>query len=477
MATKKRAVKPKAPPPPPAQPNIATMTTTEQREEWNRSSDMAKQLTKMSTDAKLRVMIGAGVGSEFFTCYMCGGLKPRSQFFTSTDLRVRSGVSRICRACYEELCQDVSKETTDEVDANRQALKVALEYVDQPFFENLYQSAVREAKTPRARAPIKYYMAYKRSISNAVYRNMRYRDGEADVIDRNIAAIEDGNKEMTVEEYKEFEKNKADALRVAGYYPFENEALSEQPFLYAEFSGYVDAQKDDYPPFWISSVVQIIKNNAMIERLNQLKMELSKDPQVMSGNLGALKEASATQAQLTTNNIRLAKENCISLRNNKTASRGEDSWTGRMKQLQDYKLRDYDVNKFDIDTCAGMQQVADISAASIFKELTLDENDYTEIVKEQRERMAKLEHEMLVAKERARLLLKENLDLKQFMDERQVDYHAHLQNNELFEQGFFTVSAESVHLDGEDTDDVYEVEFSETEATPTLADEAGDADA
>ena len=107
MATKKRAVKPKAPPPPPAQPNIATMTTTEQREEWNRSSDMAKQLKKMSTDAKLRVMIGAGVGSEFFTCYMCGGLKPRSQFFTSTDLRVRSGVSRICRACYEELCQDV----------------------------------------------------------------------------------------------------------------------------------------------------------------------------------------------------------------------------------------------------------------------------------------------------------------------------------------------------------------------------------
>ena len=147
-----------------------------------------------------------------------------------------------------------------------------------------------------------------------------------------------------------------------------------------------------------------------------------------------------------------------------------------MKQLQDYKLRDYDVNKFDIDTCAGMQQVADISAASIFKELTLDENDYTEIVKEQRERMAKLEHEMLVAKERARLLLKENLDLKQFMDERQVDYHAHLQNNELFEQGFFTVSAESVHLDNEDTDDVYEVEFSEAEATPTLADEAGDSD-
>ena len=196
----------------------------------------------------------------------------------------------------------------------------------------------------------------------------------------------------------------------------------------------------------------------MIERLNQLKMELSKDPQVMSSNLGALKEASATQAQLTTNNVQLAKENCISLRNNRTATRGEDSWTGRMKQLQDYKLRDYDVNKFDIDTCAGMQQVANISAAAIFKELSFDENDYTEIVKEQRERLAKLEHEMLVAKERARLLLKENLDLKQFMDERQIDYQANLTNNELVQQGFFTSGAESIKLETEIDEDIDDAE-------------------
>ena len=45
-----------------------TMTPTEQREEWNRSKDMIVQLNKMSRDTKLKVFIGAGVGTEFFTC-------------------------------------------------------------------------------------------------------------------------------------------------------------------------------------------------------------------------------------------------------------------------------------------------------------------------------------------------------------------------------------------------------------------------
>ena len=122
-----------------------TMTPTEQREEWNRSKDMIIQLNKMSRDTKLKVFIGAGVGTEFFTCYMCGGVKPKSMFYTSTDYNVRTGVTRICKACFEELAQRPSNKTTDEVDANREALKYALEYVDQPFYERIYKSAVREA--------------------------------------------------------------------------------------------------------------------------------------------------------------------------------------------------------------------------------------------------------------------------------------------------------------------------------------------
>lgn len=440
-----------------------TMTPTEQREEWNRSKDMIVQLNKMSRDTKIKVFIGAGVGTEFFTCYMCGGVKPKSMFYTSTDYNVRTGVTRICKACFEELAQRPSNKTTDEVDANREALKYALEYVDQPFYERLYKSAVREASVVNNKngSTDKPYKAYKRTIAAPAYKGLRYRDGEADVIDRNMAELADGNKEMTQDEYEEFQKNKADALRVVGYYPFEDEALTEQPQLYAEFSGYLDEQKDEYSPYWLSSVIQIIKNNVAIMRLKKFVADLSKNPEEMRSNLSAIKEAAEAQAKLTNNNLMLAKENCISIRNNKSASRGEDSWTGQMRKLRDLNLRDYDVNRFDIDTCKGMQQVADISMASILKELSFDENDYTEIIKTQREMVDKAHHEAAVYKERARLLLKENLDLKRFMDEQGVKYQHCLTNNALFEQGFFSAKASSVKLDGEEQAPVFDVPYDD----------------
>ena len=445
-----------------------TMTPTEQREEWNRSKDMIVQLNKMGRDTKIKVFIGAGVGTEFFTCYMCGGVKPKSMFYTSTDYNVRTGVTRICKACFEELAQRPSKKTTDEVDANREALKYALEYIDQPFYERLYQSAVREASVVNNKngSTDKPYKAYKRTIAAPAYKSLRYRDGEADVIDRNMAELADGNKEMTQDEYEEFQKNKADALRVVGYYPFEDEALTEQPQLYAEFSGYLDEQKDEYSPYWLSSVIQIIKNNVAIMRLKKFVADL-------------IKEAAEAQAKLTNNNLMLAKENCISIRNNKSASRGEDSWTGQMRKLRDLNLRDYDVNRFDIDTCKGMQQVADISMASILKELSFDENDYTEIIKTQREMVDNAHHEAVVYKERARLLLKENLDLKRFMDEQGVKYQHCLTNNELFEQGFFSAKASSIKLDGEEQAPVFDVTYDDLDEDDfgEMGDEsAGDAD-
>ena len=43
------------------------------------------------------------------------------------------------------------------------------------------------------------------------------------------------------------------------------------------------------------------------------------------------------------------------------------------------------VNAFDIETCEAMQQIANISTRAIMDELTFDVNDYSNMVKEQRE--------------------------------------------------------------------------------------------
>ena len=91
----------------------------------------------------------------------------------------------------------------------------------------------------------------------------------------------------------------------------------------------------------------------------------------------------------------------------------------------------------------------------------------------------KAHHEAAVYKERARLLLKENLDLKRFMDEQGVKYQHCLTNNELFEQGFFSAKASSIKLDGEEQAPVFDVPYDDLDGDSLneVDDEsAGDAD-
>ena len=51
-----------------------------------------------------------------------------------------------------------------------------------------------------------------------------------------------------------------------------------------------------------------------------------------------------------------------------------------------------------------MRQIADLSNRSIMNELTFDANDYTDIVKDQREIIGKQEEELLNLQEENRLL-------------------------------------------------------------------------
>ena len=84
-------------------------------------------------------------------------------------------------------------------------------------------------------------------------------------------------------------------------------------------------------------------------------------------------------------------------------------------------LREAEVNAFDIGTAEGMRQVADISNASIMKQIRLDENDYTDMLTQQRELITKLQARADENEELARILLRENQDLKKYIDEQGIN--------------------------------------------------------
>ena len=123
----------------------------------------------------------------------------------------------------------------------------------------------------------------------------------------------------------------------------------------------------------------------------------------------------------------------MSLKHNKNASKGENTWTGKIKKLKDLNLREAEVNGFDIGTCRGMQQVLEMSDSSIMRQLNLDESEWSDMVAEQREMLIKVQNERDVYKEINRILLRENLDLRDTLEDRGILDAANLQNlKELF---------------------------------------------
>lgn len=116
----------------------------------------------------------------------------------------------------------------------------------------------------------------------------------------------------------------------------------------------------------------------------------------------------------------LAAESCISLKNTKNAKKGENTWTGKLKKIKDMNLREGEVNGFDLATCRGMQQVMDMSNASILKQLRLDESEFADMIADQREMITDLRSDLDNYKEITRILLRENMDLKDYMEENDL---------------------------------------------------------
>ena len=91
-----------------------------------------------------------------------------------------------------------------------------------------------------------------------------------------------------------------------------------------------------------------------------------------------------------------------------------------MKELEQIGFRDAKINMYDIDYCRGMQQVAEISAKAQIDQIGFDENVIDEIQGIRRDLVESLTKERDKAVERARVLLVENKDLKDFLRDKNL---------------------------------------------------------
>ena len=372
-----------------------------------------------------------------YLCPYCMKEKKKTEFYVCTDPRVLTGITSMCKECVKKIALAWDDNRQEFGMCTKKTVMDALEYIDRPFIEKLWDSSYAEWANQGSQVRrTTIWDAYIKNVSMVQYRGMRWRDGDifnTYVEDaKQVAALEMGNTEAaqtlisSQEVNSEFEKNRKDVIRLLGYDPFEGETLQDQPLLYSQLIGYLDAGGDGNDDMMrTSSAITIVRGFSQQAKIDDKIAKAMANSNVNTSELKALldskKNLSATISQL-------AEQSCLSLKHNKNASKGENTWTGKIKKLKDLNLREAEVNGFDIGTCRGMQQVLEMSDSSIMRQLALDESEWSDMVAEQRKMLVSVQNERDVYKEINRILLRENIDLRDTLEEQGLLDTTNLQN-------------------------------------------------
>jgi hypothetical protein len=385
---------------------------------------MARSAGKKTTSTKK-----TAADDKKYLCPYCLKEKKKSEFYVSTDPKVLTGITSMCKDCVKKIALSWDENRQEFGACTKKSVMDALEYIDRPFLENLWNSSYAEwADDTSQNRRTSIWDTYIKNVSMVQYRGMRWRDGDifhTYVEDaKQMAALEIGNTEAaktlleSQEVSNEFEKNRKDVIKLLGYDPFEGEKLDDQPLLYSQLLGYLDLGGDNEDMMRTSSAITIVRGFSQQAKIDD---KIAKAMTNSNVNTSELKQLLDSKKNISSTISQLAEQSCLSLKHSKNASKGENTFTGIVKKLKEMNLRDAEVNAFDIGTCEGMRQVADISNASIMKQIRLDENDYSEMLIKQREMITKLQEKADKNEEVARILLRENIDLKKYFEELGID--------------------------------------------------------
>ena len=415
---------------------------------------MARSAGKKTASTKKTTV----VDEKKYLCPHCLKEKKKSEFYISTDPRVLTGITSICKDCVRKIALNWDDSRQEFGACTKKTVMDALEYIDRPFLERLWDSSYNEwANQDGKIRRTTIWDAYIKNVGLKNYNGLRWRDGDifqTYIEDAknvaNIEATQSSNVQLLADNQEvntEFEKNKSSVIRLLGYDPFLSEKPEDQPLLYSQLVGYLDAGGDSNEDMMrTSSAITIVRGFLQQAKLDD---KLAKVMANTNANPTEMKTLLDAKKSLGANISKLAEDSCLSLKHNRNASKGENTWTGKIKKLKDMDLREAEVNGFDIGTCRGMQQVLEISDASILKQLRLDESEWSDMVADQRIIITELQKERDTYKEINRIILRENLDLRDTLEENNLLNTDNLQNL----KDLFSPFGKTVVADEEDDED------------------------
>lgn len=358
-----------------------------------------------------------------YVCPHCGVLKKKTEFYVSSDPAVRIGIAFPCKACAEKIARGYNERSGKYSDVTETTLKNALCYLDKPFLNVLYEASYAEVHDDSLERPkTNMWAAYIKNVQMKQYNTLRWRDsdffkdGHSDITQNNNIT----NEYVSDDVADELDRNRKDVIRLIGYDPFEKELEEDKPLLYAQLIGYLDMSGNNDDMMRMSSAITIVRGYLQLQKLDDMIAKAMNNAS-KAGNAGEIKSYLDAKKNISATISQLAEQSCISLKHNKNSTKGENTWTGKVRIMKEMNLREAEVNIFDAETALGIAQVADISNASILKQINLDENDYVGMLMEQKKMIEDLNKSANEAIEKSRLLLRENIDLKKLLEENGID--------------------------------------------------------
>ena len=359
-------------------------------------------------------------------CLMCKKHKSREDaFYVNTDpMYGETTCTPICRECARKIALRVDK-YGEEHEPTKESVITALKYLQKPFLNSVWNASIQESENLVAgKVKTNVWTSYIKNIQMVNYIGMNFFDSDF-YKEKTPHDDQDDNKskntDMSQDTYDKYLKNKEDVVRLLNYDPFDKEDISDQPFLYSQLLGLLDSSEDANEDMMrTSSAISIVRGFLQQAKIDDTISKLMSDISKIEKNSATIKSLQESKAKITSVITSLAQDSCISLKHNKNAKKGENTWTGKIKKIKSLNLRDGEVNGFDIDTCRGMQQVQEISDASIMKQLALDESEWSDMVAEMRVTNTSLRKEKDAYQEINRILLRENIDLRDTLKEKNL---------------------------------------------------------
>jgi len=332
-----------------------------------------------------------------FKCVCCGIDKNQDKdFYKSNSLIFKANNQRmvVCRQC----CIDLFVYLVNKYDDCKTALYFACRLLDVYFESSLYYSAEQQANNSNS----SIFAIYLQKVNSLPQYGSR-TFSESSPLDSNNNNINIFETEIKLDTNEEDKKNQEDVIRMVGYDPFENENPMDRKYLYNTLIDYLDESTLE-DSFKLLICIEIVKSFNQIDKINQALALVTADINTIQSQTGGIKTLVESKEKIYRSILAMAKDNGISVNHNNNKSKGGNTLNGIVKKLNEIGLSSSEINLFDLETCEAMKQIADFSNKSILEQLMFDENDYVDMLSQQRNLIKKKDDDLIKLKENYRLL-------------------------------------------------------------------------